>query len=273
MTVLLDAYEAISFTVQFSERLVAAQARLAKARGAEEEKQWLDAAQARLSTACAAAPALLLRAARLPGMEAVREEQAGALQRLAIDAVERLQAGITFHAGSRSPLLDSLFGKVKLAGLARLDRAEFEKYCADFEKRLNTQYVKRQLALPAFEFAVPVVEQVRAAFATWRGGFEPEPLSGEEVEVLGGELINAAVQLDPVLRQVRLLAEAALVPVEGAFEEAGLHAKPKKRGAKKVEAPVVQAAAVVEEKVEEAAPVVKTKKAKKVKPPDEKSLS
>jgi hypothetical protein len=125
---------------------------------------------------------------------------------------------------------------------------------------------------PAFEFAVPVIEQMRAAFGAWRAGCSLEPLPEAEVAAVADALRDAAGEVELPLRQVRMLAEAALAPVPGAFEDSGLGAKPKKRAVK-------VAAAKLEEVVEEAAPVeaapapvpapkVKAKKAKvKVKAP------
>ena len=109
MTSLLESYDAVAFTAVLDERLTAATARLAKVRGLSEEKAWLEAAVARLAEPRAPHLELLQKAARLPELEVVRSVQILGLQNLGVDAVERLQAGITFHTGSRMPLLDSLF--------------------------------------------------------------------------------------------------------------------------------------------------------------------
>ena len=258
MTSLIESYDAVAFTLVLEQRLTDATARLAKVRGLSEEKGWLDAATTRLTLLRGPYVELLQKAARLPELEVVRSAQVLDLQNVAVDAVERLQAGITFHTGSRMPLLDSLFGKLKFASLRRADQGEFEKFCADFEKRLNTQYAKRLLVTPAFEFAIAVIEQVHAAFAGWRAGFNPEPLPDAEAAALVDALREAAEQLEGPLRQVRLLAEAALVPVAGAFEESGLGAKPKKRAVKGgVKEP--GGADLVEVEVEVAPVVVKRK--------------
>ncbi len=260
MTSILESYDAVAFASVLHERLTAATTRLAKSRGLAEEKAWLEAAAGRLSEARTPHLELLQRVARLPELEVVRSAQVSDLQNLAVDAVERLQAGITFHTGSRMPLLDSLFGKLKFASLRRADLAEFEKFCADFEKRLNTQYARRLLVTEAFAFAVPVIEQVRASFAAWRGGFVAEPLPEEEATALTQALRDAAAQVELPLRQVRLLAEAALAPLEGAFEESGLGAKPKKRAVKLApkEEEVLEEPEVVE------APIEPAKKPKRV---------
>lgn len=232
MPSILEAFDAVAFTTTLDERLTAATSRLAKTRGHPEEKAWLEAAVARLAEARAPHLELLQKAARLPELEIVRSTQILERQNVAVDAVEKLQAGITFHTGSRMPLLDSLFGKLKLASLRRAEAPGFEKFCADFEKRLNTQYAKRLLVTPAFEFAVPVIDELRAAFAAWRAGFSTEPLPEGEAAAIGQALQDAATALELPLRQVRLLAEAALAPIPGAYEESQLALKPKKRAVK-----------------------------------------
>ena len=260
MLSLLESYDAVAFSAALEERLTAAVARLAKVRALTEEKAWLEVAVTRLTEARATHAGLLQRAARLPELEPVRASHVSELQNLAVDAVERLQAGITFHTGSRMPLLDSLFGKLKFASLRRAELAEFEKFCADFEKRLNTQYAKRLLVTPAFEFAVPVIEQMRASFTAWRAGFVAEPLPEAEAAAVADALCEAAAQIELALRQVRLLAEAALAPVAGAFEESGIGAKPKKRAVKVAKVEEVAAEPVVPEPPP--APVKKVKKAR-----------
>lgn len=263
MIPILESYDAVAFTSALDERLTAATARLAKVRGLGDEKAWLELAAARLAQTRAPLLELLQKAARLPELEPVRAAQRLELQGLAIDAVERLQAGITFHTGSRMPLLDSLFGKLKFAALRRADAGEFEKFCADFDKRLNTQYAKRLLVTPAFEFAVPVLEQLRASFAACRASTSPEPLPQAEALALGDALREAATQLELPLRQVRLLAEAALAPVAGAYDASGLGGKPKKRAVKA--APKVEDAPAAEPEVAVEPPPAPTKKPKAVK--------
>ncbi len=267
---LLESYDAVAFTSLVEERLIAATARLAKARGLAAEKGWLETAAALVSATRTQHLELMEKAARLPELEVVRAERASRLQEAAVEAVEKLQAGITFHAGSRNPLLDSLFGKLKLPALRRADLKTFEKFCADFEKRLVTQYAKRQFVTPAFEFAVPVLEQLAQAFAAWRASFSAEPLPEAEAAELGAALAAAAEQTKLPLEQARLLAEAALAPLPGAFEESSLGAKLKKRAVKAAPKVEEAAAPVAEAPVVEATALVKKPKkatAVKVAPP------
>lgn len=239
---LLDAYDTLTVTQAIAERLAAATARLGKTKGHADEKAWLAIAEAKLSALRGVHAPLLRRAASLPELEVVRGDFADSLQSQAVDAVEKLFAGITFHAGSRSPVLEVLAAKLKLPQLRRADTEDFAKFCTDFEKRLNGSYLKRQLAADEFAFARPVVEQVRTAFAEWRQAFTPEPLPETEQAEIAKALRTAAKEVELPLKQARLLAEAALAPLDGAYEEAGLNVKPKKRSAaKKTEAAAVEA--------------------------------
>jgi hypothetical protein len=229
MSSLLDAYDTVAHSDLLLERLNSAFAELTRKQGLHDEKEWITAAITRVTAAREGLGDLLTRVMRLPEMEPAREEHARGLQNLAVELVERLQAGITFHAGSRAPLLEALFGKVKLPVLRRLDRADFEKFCTDFEKRLNSGYAKRMFAEPSLALVQPVVDQVRASFATWRGAFSAEALEESEARNLRDELDACARRLELPMKQARLLAEAALSPLRDLFEELGLGQKPRKR--------------------------------------------
>lgn len=229
MTSLLDAFDTVAHSEQLLRRLEGAAAELSKKQGLKEEKAWLDTATQRVSAARNGVGDLLIRVLRLSELEPVREGQARLLQNAAVDAVERLHAGITFAAGSRAPILEALYGKLKIPVLRRCDREDFEKFCTDFEKRLNSTYAKRMFAEPSYELVVPVLEQMRAAFATWRGVFSEVALSDSEAQALRDELDAAARRLELPCRQARLLAEAALTPLKELLENSGVTHKPKKR--------------------------------------------
>jgi len=229
---LLEAFDTVAFSEVLLSRLGSALAELSRKQGLKDEKAWLTAAVDRLTAARDGLGDLLTRVMRLPELEALREEHARTLQAAALDTVERLQAGLTFHGGSRAPVVETLYAKLKLPALRRADREDFEKFCADFEKRLNGSYVKRMLGEAAFAPVAPAVDDVRAAFATWRGAFRPEPLADTDATALRDELDAAARRLELPMRQARLLAEAACAPVKDLFESAGLAAKPRKRSLK-----------------------------------------
>ena len=246
MTSLLDAFDTVSHSEQLLLRLESATAELSKKQGLKEEKAWLDTAMQRVASAREGVGDLLTRVLRLPELEPVREEHARTLQGAAVDAVERLHAGITFAAGSRAPILEALYGKLKLPVLRRCDREDFEKFCIDFEKRLNTSYAKRMFADPSFEIVGPALSQLQQAFATWRGLFSNEPMSDSAAQALRDELDAVARRLELPCRQARLLAEAALTPLKELLENSGVSQKPKKR----VKAPDDDASMLDEEPID-----------------------
>ncbi len=225
----IEAYEVLAFTEVLQARVKDAAANLSGRPGFTHEKQWLSHAVTMLAHETEGVPALLKTAVKLPELAALREEHAETFQNAVIDVVERLQAGITFQHGSRSPLLEALFGKLKLPQLRRADRETFETFSAEFEKRLNTGYAKRMLADPGFAFALPVVDQWRQSVAAWRTALAPQALESAEESALRDQLIRAAADLEVPLQQVRLLAQAALAPMKNAFDESGIGAKPRRK--------------------------------------------
>lgn len=259
---LAEAFDVVAWSQTLLERLETAQAELSKKQGLKDEKGWLMLAIDRLTAARGELGDLNQRAMRLPELEGAREEHARGLQNTAVDAIERLQAGITFVAGTRAPLLEALFGKVKLPQARRVDREDFERFAADFEKKLGSSYCKRMLAESSFAPIVPVVEQVRTTIAAWRGGFSPEPLLPSEEIALREEIVGHARRLELPMRQARLLAEAALAPMKNAFDDSGIGQKPKRRKFDASAEPEVEAAEAPEvvdeapeEEAVEAAPV------------------
>jgi hypothetical protein len=229
MPSLLDSFDTVSHSEQLLLRLESASAELSKKVGLKEEKAWLETARLRVASAREGVGDLLNRVLRLPELEPVREDHARTLQTAAVDAVERLHAGITFAAGSRAPIIEALYGKLKIPVLRRCDREDFEKFCTDFEKRLNTSYAKRMFGDESFQLVIPALAQLQKAFVTWRGVFSNEPLSDMDAQGLRDELDAVSRRLELPCRQARLLAEAALAPLRELFENSGLGHKPKKR--------------------------------------------
>jgi hypothetical protein len=229
MPSLLDAYDLVAHSEVLLLRLTTAFAELSRKQGLKDEKDWLEQAINRVTAAREGVGDLLSRVTRLPEMEAAREEQSRSLQSAAVDAVERLQAGITFHAGARAPLLEALYGKLKLPIYRRADKADFEKFCADFEKRLNTGYAKRMFAEPSLAVVKDALEQVRSSFTAWRNSFLGEPLGEAEARQLRDELDACARRVDLPIRQARLLAEAALSPLKDFYESTNIAQRPRKR--------------------------------------------
>jgi len=238
----IEAYDVIRHSALLAERLAAAQAELEKKRGLKAEKDWLRTAAELLSAAREPSQGVLERARGLPGLEEVRDELGTVFQGLWVDALERLLAGLTFHAGPRTPLIEAFFPHTKLTALRKASRESALAFAEDLGRRTKTSYVTRTLAEPAFAFALPVLDQLATAFAQWQqvysGDDMPEPQAAEVLK----ELLAAAKRLELAGRQAKLLAEAALAPCAGLFEELGLSAKPKRRSARTKEQPGAVAA-------------------------------
>jgi hypothetical protein len=224
-----EAYDLIRFAEAFEARLVTASDTLADREGLEPEKEWMATALKLVRTALVPAPALLGRAKDLPELEEAREEFSFQQQNLWVDALEKLHAGITFCASSRSPVIEALFPHLKFPQLRRASQEAVDEFAAAYERRLKSSYVSRIFAQDDFSFVRPVVDQVASAYAAWQESLAPSNLPDAQVAPLRAEMISVASRLDLAVRQARLLAEAALLPVPGAFDSTGLAAKPKRR--------------------------------------------
>jgi hypothetical protein len=228
----LEAYDLIRHAAQLSERLASARTGLEKRRGLKAEKGWLEAAAGLLAQAREPSQGLIERARGLPGLEAARDEMGALFQNLWVDALERLLAGVTFHAGPRAPVLEALFPHQKMQALRKASREDALSFAKDLERRRKAGYVARTLAGQDFAFAAPVLEQLAGAFAQWEAVYSGEGMPEEQASEVRRELLAAARRIDLACRQARLLAEAALAPCAGMFEELGLGAKPKRRTAR-----------------------------------------
>ena len=227
---LLDAFELVAHSEQLQLRLEAACAELAKRAGMTEEKAWIGLARDRVAAARQGIGDLLTRALRLPEIEPVKGDYARILQGAAVDALDRLHAGITYVGGNRAPLLEALYWKLKLPAVRKCDRADFEKFCSDFETRLESSYARRIFADPDYAVVAPALQGLHRAFAIWRSVFTSGPLTDAEAQPLREELEAVAHRLEIPCRQGRLLAQAALVPLKELHDSSGLSQKPKRRG-------------------------------------------
>lgn len=238
----LEAYDLIRFAELFEARLSAAEEQLAAKRGLVREKEWMGAALELVRLERIPAPGLLERVRSLPELDEVREEFGAELLNAWVDALEKLHAGITFSAGSRSPVIDALFPHLKFPQLRRASREAVTEYAALYERRLKSSYVTRLLAQDELALVRPVLEQVALAHAQWMACYEPTPLPEEEAAPLREGLTTLGRRLDIAVRQARLLAEAALTPVRDAFDASGLALKPRRRpgrgGAAELDAPM-----------------------------------
>jgi hypothetical protein len=227
-----EAYDLIRFSEAFEVRLVTASDMLADREGLALEKEWMGTALRLVRSGLAPAPALIGRAKDLPELEEAREEFCFQQQNLWVDALEKLHAGITFCASSRSPVIDALFPHLKFPQLRRASQEMVSEFATAYERRLKSSYVTRIFSQDDFAFVRPVVDQVAQAYAAWQASLAPANLSEAQTAPLRAELISVGTRLDTAVRQARLLAEAALVPVPGAFDSTGLAARPKRRAGK-----------------------------------------
>jgi hypothetical protein len=238
----LEAYDLIKFSEQFHERIAGAQTALNQKRGLKPEKDWMTAAVELVVAAREPAKGLLERARGLPELDEVRGEYAADFQNDWVDALEKLMAGITFHVGSRDPVIEALFPHQKLPAMRRCSQEVATEFVKDFERRLKGAYLTRQLTQPAFAFVGPVLEQINAAWNRYLSAFGGGVQMPEDQAIeVRKDLVAAAKRIDLAVTQARLLAEAALVPVNGAFETAGLSLKPRKRKARIVDLPAGEA--------------------------------
>ncbi|MCP3101230.1 hypothetical protein LZ198_20355 [Myxococcus sp. K15C18031901] len=229
MSSTLESYELIRFAEAFESRLATAGEMLTGRPGLEAEKGWLATALELVRTSREPSADVLDRVKDLPELEEAREEYAFQQLGLWVDSLEKLQAGITFTASSRAPVIEALFPHLKFPQLRRAPRDVIVEYATSFERRTRSTYVARIFARDDFALVRPVMEQVLTAHAAWRSSHEPAPLAPEVETVLREELVALGRKLDVALRQARLLSEAALVPVPSVYEAAGLGLKPKRR--------------------------------------------
>lgn len=230
----LEAYDLIRFAEAFEARLVTASDTLADKEGLEPEKKWMATALSMVRACLAPAPALIERAKDLPELEEAREEFSFQQQNLWVDALEKLHAGITFCASSRAPVIEALFPHLKFPQLRRAPQDTVNEFATAYERRLKSSYVTRIFSQDDFSFVRPVVDQVARALAAWQASLVPASLTDAQAAPLRAELISIGSRLDVAVRQARLLAEAALVPLPDAFDSTGLAAKPRRRAGRGV---------------------------------------
>lgn len=251
MTTVLEAYDWIRFADQYGEKLGTAFADLENRSGFKREKAWMRSGVQLLEEEREAAFPIFERMRMLPEMTAAREEHAVAQVGPWVDALEKLLAGITFHFGSRAPVIEALFPHQKLIVLRRGNLDEVRAFSNEIERRLKSSYVERIFAQEEYGFARAVVEQIRAAYAAIGASIDGPPLNDAERAAIVEEAIDIARRLETAVSQARLLAEAALIPFEGAFIDGGLNAKIKKRASKvsesDVPSPIVEPAIEVAE--------------------------
>lgn len=225
----IEAYDLVRHADQLQEKLARAGEELAQKRALKSEKEWLAAAAALLKAAREPTAGLLEKVRGLPELSEVRDEYAAEFQGQYVDALEKLVAGFTFHTSPKDPIIEALYPHQKFPALRKAEREAVDEYQKELEKRQKGAYVARLLGQPNYAFALPVLEAIAAAHAKWQTAFAGMGMGEDEAAELRKELISGAKKLDLSVKQAKLLAEAALAPVAGMFEETGLAARPKKR--------------------------------------------
>lgn len=228
----LFAYDLLTFAEGHLQRLAKVGDQLADHRAMKSERAWVAQAADLMERALSPAKELKANAHVLPELAELREELAMQRQGLWVDALERLLAGITFHAGSRAPLIETLFPHQKFPQLRKAAKESVTQYWADLDRRRKSSYAQRMLGQADFAFAAPVLEQVDAAYTAWLESGGPVSTPSDVIVAVRGELVRAGEALELAIRQSRLLAEAALAAEPDAYERSGLSAKPKRRSAK-----------------------------------------
>lgn len=229
---LVESFELLIDAEQLAPRLAAAATALAQLPDLDDERGWLAVACARLDAARVTSYGRLLdRALRLPELESLKGERGKLLQAEVADQVERLQAGIAFAGGVRSPLLELVFHNLKVPALRKCGRPELERFCSEIELRLTSTYARRVFATERYLPVGPTVKALGAAIGTWRSVFVDPPLDDKAAAPLRVELANAGRGVELAVRQARLLAQAALLPAAELLDAAGVvTAKVKSRG-------------------------------------------
>ena len=229
---LVESFELMVHAEQLAPRLEAAATALAQLPGLAEENGWLAAARVRLgATRIESYGDLLNRALRLPELEGLKAERGKLLQAAVADEVERLQAGIAYAGGARSPLLDVLFHNLKVPALRKCGRPELERFCAEIERRLESSYARRMFTAEPYTAVMPTVHALGSAIATWRSVFTAPPIDDQAAAPLRRELELAGRTVEVSLRQARLLAQAALLPAGDLLDAAGvMTSKARRRG-------------------------------------------
>jgi hypothetical protein len=182
------------------------------------EREWLQDAQTLLGDALSPAQVQAESARELPEQSLLRAEWISEQQGSWADALERLHAGVVFHAGSRAPLLESLFPPVKFASLRRARSEALKEFWEEFQRRAQSSYVQRQLAHPAHAPLLPSLEALTQAWQQLIEAQEKPALDEAAAEALRAAFVTTGTDLEIKLQQARHLSEAALLSVEGGAE-------------------------------------------------------
>jgi hypothetical protein len=185
----------------------------------ERPKRWLSDAEALLAGELESLGKLLRLAEKLAELEGKRDLFARTPQHAWVDALERLWAAVSFHMGRRAPLLEALFPHTKFPLLRKPKAAVVREYQGQLQKKLASTYVQRILSDPDSAFALPLVAQAEAAFASWEDTLTGPSLEEAPAATLRRQLFIATKKLEGVQRQAKLLLEASNLALPAAEVE------------------------------------------------------
>jgi hypothetical protein len=197
----------------------------------EDERAWLAAAARRVEQPLLGLEAAIAQAGALPEFEAERRTKGQALVAAWVDSAEALLIGISSRLSAQSPLIEVLFPHQKFDRLRR-GGAFARAYLGEIERRRRTAYVLRLASEPEYTFLSELLARFDSAKAALEQHEAPPLLSPDELAASRDSVFVAADALRASLHQARLLADAALLGHPGWFDELGLDARPKKRGAR-----------------------------------------
>ena len=222
---MIAALEKIREAQALHQRLVSVAVDLAARERLARERRWLDDAVALLADRVEGTHAIVDEAAALPEAGTLRDELVDESCGRWIDAAEALHAALARTFGARAPVLEALFPHAEFSALRRKG---FDEYREAVHRFLATSYVERTLA--AEERVHGARDALVAAADRLARLRDPQPPADEAA--LRRAVDDAAAPLDLALRQVRLLAEAALLPAPDLLERAALEGHKRRRRAR-----------------------------------------
>jgi hypothetical protein len=224
-----EAQDFSAFAQQTVERLAAARARFDSTHDEPtEERGWLEAASARVTTGLEGVQRALAEAALLPEFANARKVNREGLFNAWADAIESVFDAIVANVSANGPLVEALFPHQRFATL-RKPGSSAQNFWLEFERRADSAYVRRLCADPEYAFLPPLLEAARASERSLREALTPRPLPEAQALELREAVSVATQALELALRQARSLVDAVFAATPAWVGELGLDAKPKRR--------------------------------------------
>ncbi len=193
------------------------------------ERAWLSSAQALLSEALVGTEVRLAQGRNLPELPGLRAEWVQGRQQSFVDALEALHAQVSQHAGTRSPLLETLFPPVKLPALRKARPEAVRDFSAELRRRAQSAYAIRQLQEPGHAPLAAALADAQGRSGEWQSADSAPALEGEAAESARQTLALLGETLSRRWQQARLLIEASLLGTPGGPERLRELPRPKRR--------------------------------------------